>query len=148
MLDQFLLDPAMLLIPLIYYQLHSSTPPDHPMRNWPCKTEQAKADRNNLIGTHCVIPLPAYDATKTGRLIDPKLYHEALPGALIRVYFTSTHFFISNKNIFVADVTSIHVLVSPPLLEQHLTVICGLAQRQFPRYKSKHHGLTQRQRQG
>ena len=30
------------------------------------------------------------------------------------------------------------------VLEQHLTVICGLAQRQFPRYKSKHHGLTQR----
>ena len=28
------------------------------------------------------------------------------------------------------------------LLEQHLTVICGLALRQFPRYKSKHHGLT------
>ena len=33
------------------------------------------------------------------------------------------------------------------LLEQHLTVICGLAQRQFPRYKSKRHGLTQRWRQ-
>ena len=28
------------------------------------------------------------------------------------------------------------------MLEQHLTVICGLALRQFPRYKSKHHGLT------
>ena len=34
------------------------------------------------------------------------------------------------------------------VLEQHLTVICGLAQRQFPRYKSKRHGLTQRRRQG
>ena len=33
-------------------------------------------------------------------------------------------------------------LGSRALLEQHLTVICGLALRQFPRYKSKRHGLT------
>ena len=35
-----------------------------------------------------------------------------------------------------------HDHTDPILLEQHLTVICGLALRQFPRYKSKHHGLT------
>ena len=44
--------------------------------------------------------------------------------------------------------SSAFILADPYIvLEQHLTVICGLALGQFPRYKSKCHGLTQRRRQ-
>ncbi len=74
--------------------------------------------------THRVVPLPAYDTR--GDLIRPTRYQGALRGALVRVNFTLSHWFINSKcsNVFVANVKSIRILVdphAPPTLQKRKT---------------------------
>jgi hypothetical protein len=67
--------------------------------------------------THQVVPLPAYDIK--GNLIKPEKYRVALAGALARVSFTMSHWYIASAkeptNSFVADVRSIRVLTDPAM---------------------------------
>jgi len=86
--------------------------------------EPAAAARDEMVEkkTHRVIPLPAYDIA--GDLIPPTRYMKVLPGALVRVNFTLSHWFFdsinsstkasSAKNTFVADVKSIRILIDAP----------------------------------
>ena len=70
---------------------------------------------DNIIETHRVVPLPIYNAT--GALIPPSRYKDAVAGALVRVNFSLTHWFISASgageglNTFVADIKSAKILV-------------------------------------
>ena len=96
----------------------------YPLSEWPVIHPEAAEARDNLVNTHRVVPLPAYDMN--GHLISPDRYKSALAGALARVTFTLTHWFIPAKdatsaspaspatNTFVADVTSIRILIDPP----------------------------------
>jgi hypothetical protein len=62
-------------------------------------------------------------ASGTGTIIDPQLYHEALPGALVRVSFELTHYSFDgprpSSKTFTADVKSIRILVNPPPIQKH-----------------------------
>jgi len=72
------------------------------------------AEFKKLSSTHKVNALPAYDIN--GDIIVPKNYKKELAGAIARVTFTLSHWFINRKasNTFVADIDSIRVLVPPP----------------------------------
>jgi len=88
------------------------------MADWPVIHSAAAAQRDQLAATHRPVPLPAYDFA--GNLITPERCKNALAGAVVRVSFTLTHWFIDkgekeqSKNSFVADVQSIRVLLDPP----------------------------------
>ena len=89
------------------------------MSNWPVKGSDAIDARDNMLFTHQPIPLPAY--TVSGDLIHPDQCQKELPGSISRVTFTLKHWYIDNrkkgddhKNVFVADIQSIRVLVEPP----------------------------------
>ena len=89
------------------------------MSNWPVINVEAEDERERLSATHRPVPLPAYDVD--GELISPARCRESLAGAIVRVSFTLTHWFISSgsnddrssMNSFVADVHSIRQLVTP-----------------------------------
>lgn len=72
-----------------------------------------------MLTTHRVIPLPSYDTN--GNLIPPHRYKTALIGALVRVNFKLSHWYIKPRqntdamNTFVADLTSLRILVDPPV---------------------------------
>ena len=86
--------------------------------NWPVIHSEAVEARDNIIETHRVVPLPIYDAT--GALIPPSRYKDAVAGALVRVNFSLTHWFIpasgagEGLNTFVADIKSAKILVDAP----------------------------------
>lgn len=89
------------------------------MSNWPIKSTDAIDARDDMLLTHRPIPLPAYSAV--GDLIHPDRCQKDLVGSIARVTFTLTHWYIDNrkkggdqKNVFVADIDSIRVLVEPP----------------------------------
>lgn len=66
---------------------------------------------------HQPVPLrlPAHDIKRN--LIKPEDCQKALAGTIARVHVTLTHWFINNghekKNLFVADIHSIRVLIGP-----------------------------------
>lgn len=89
------------------------------MLNWPIKGTDAIDARDNILHTHRPIPLPAYNVS--GELIQPDRCRKELVGSIARITFTLKHWYIDNrkreneqKNVFVADVQSIRILVEPP----------------------------------
>ena len=80
------------------------------MATWPVKSYEADIERNKLLSTHRPIPLPAYDIN--GHLIPPEECKDKLAGAIARVTFTLSHWYIENNskegspstNCFVADI--------------------------------------------
>jgi hypothetical protein len=88
------------------------------LADWPVIHPEANEAKQDMMRTHRLIPLPAYDLQ--GDLIPPERYRTALPGALVRVNFTISHWYISpskesinskeHTNSFVADVIAVRVL--------------------------------------
>ena len=86
------------------------------MSNWPVLHPEAEIERDKMVSTHT-----AYDLN--GELVAPNCCKTVLPGAIARITFTLTHWFIDNNskdqtaasatNSFVADVQSIRILVNP-----------------------------------
>ena len=86
------------------------------LTGWPIINTEAEDARQEMLAnnSHQIVPLPAYDMK--GNLIRPDKYKEALAGALVRVSFTLSHWYIASRNPtnnFVADVKSIRVLIDP-----------------------------------
>ena len=87
------------------------------LADWPVIHPQAHEAKQDMIRTHRVVPLPAYDLQ--GNLIPPERYRNALAGALVRINFTISHWYISPTaikdptNSFVANVTAIRILADP-----------------------------------
>jgi hypothetical protein len=90
------------------------------MSNWPVISPEAQHDRDELVSSHRPVPLPAYDIN--GNLIAPHRCKAMLAGAIARVTFTLTHWFIHSTskddspatNSFVGDIQSIRILVNAP----------------------------------
>ena len=81
---------------------------------WPAIHPEAEEAKKGIASTHRVVPLPAYD-TK-GNLIEPRRYRDALPGAMVRVNFTLSHWHfpaLDPHHTFVADIVSVRILVDP-----------------------------------
>lgn len=84
------------------------------MANWPVFSPSARKELESMQGTHCVIPLPAYDID--GNLISPREYRAKLKGALVVMRFDLTHWTISAKqgrpatDTFVANIRRIDIL--------------------------------------
>ncbi|TFK80706.1 hypothetical protein K466DRAFT_503415 [Polyporus arcularius HHB13444] len=93
--------------------------PEFQIDNWPAysKEGQAAVERMARLGTHKVIPLPAYDMH--GDLINPRFYRARLQGALVELHFSLTHWRIGSKkesskvDVFVAELDYLRVLVPP-----------------------------------
>ena len=89
------------------------------LADWPVIHPQADEAKQEMMRTHCVVPLPAYDLQ--GNLIPPQRYQTALAGALVRINFTMSHWYISSKdpttNSFIANVTAIRILDDPTPLK-------------------------------
>jgi hypothetical protein len=89
------------------------------LANWPVIHPEAEEARQDMLTSHRVIALPAYDIR--GDLIQPKHYKDALAGALVRINFKLSHWYINAHggkdafHSFVADVTAIRVLVEPTM---------------------------------
>jgi len=85
------------------------------LADWPVISSEAEDAKQQMLTTHRVVPLPAYDIK--GNLIEPKKYQEALAGALVRVNFTMAHWYIASNNestnSFVANIKSVRVLIDP-----------------------------------
>ena len=87
------------------------------LAGWPIIHAEAEDARQEMLRqkTHQVIPLPAYDIK--GNLIRPDTYKCRLAGALARVSFTLSHWYITSAqeriHSFVADVKSIRILMDP-----------------------------------
>ena len=89
--------------------------------NWPVINPEAEEARSRMVDTHRVVPLPVYGID--GCLVPPERYKDIIPGALLRVDFTLTHWYIPESatnseavNTFVADVKAIKILVDAPPL--------------------------------
>ncbi len=81
-----------------------------PLARWPVSSEVAKEEKTNMLTTHQVHPLPAYDINTD--LIPPDDYMALLPGSHVRVSFTLNHWFINNVDIFVANIESMRILIN------------------------------------
>jgi hypothetical protein len=87
------------------------------IKNWLITTDAAHEELVNMLNTHSVNPIPAYDMH--GHLIHPLSYHSQLSGAVIELYFELSHWSMRGQNgepscdTFAADMVAIHVLVLP-----------------------------------
>jgi hypothetical protein len=88
-------------------------PAEFSIKNWPTAHPAAKEALKEMVTTHCVKPLEAFDMH--GRLINPTSYHHQLEGALVQMRFTVTHLSIVGKkpDCFMANIVSMRVLVPP-----------------------------------
>lgn len=88
------------------------------IKNWPVEQEADQARFEEIILTHNVNPLPAYDVNRD--LINPKDYRAELEGAIVELKFMLTRWSTRNNNeelnrdIFCADIYSIHVIIPSP----------------------------------
>ncbi|OCH87123.1 hypothetical protein OBBRIDRAFT_837650 [Obba rivulosa] len=93
--------------------------PDFQIKNWPCFTDAAKDAIEKMHDSHRVIPIPVYD--KNDKLIPPSEYRAMLPGAIVEVHFTITHWHIKDRDAkakghdnstdsFSADVYAMHIV--------------------------------------
>ncbi|KAJ7675699.1 hypothetical protein DFH06DRAFT_1170235 [Mycena polygramma] len=83
---------------------------------WPVRHEAARKARDKMTSTHRVNYLPAYDASREGKLILPGDYETQLPGALAQIKFTLSHwdFKKDRRDVFNANIVHIRVLKPPP----------------------------------
>jgi hypothetical protein len=85
--------------------------------NWPVFSPSAKKELESMLGTHTVVPLPAYDAE--GNLISPREYRSKLKGALVAMRFDLTHWAFPARagrpaaDTFVANIRRIDMLEDP-----------------------------------
>ncbi|KAG2138762.1 hypothetical protein BD769DRAFT_1384533 [Suillus cothurnatus] len=86
--------------------------PEFNMATWPV-AERCKGHLEDLISTHDIQPLPAYD--ENHNLIPPHLYESKLKGALVEVHMAFCHHRIakSKRDVFNAILRELIVL-SPP----------------------------------
>ncbi|KIJ09101.1 hypothetical protein PAXINDRAFT_17803 [Paxillus involutus ATCC 200175] len=86
--------------------------PDFSMERWPV-ADRCKAELQNLLSTHDIQPLPAYD--KSHALIPPHQYESKLKGALVEVYIAFYHHHIkkSRRRVFNASLREL-LVVRPP----------------------------------
>ncbi|KAF8061429.1 hypothetical protein FPV67DRAFT_1673075 [Lyophyllum atratum] len=91
----------------------TDTSPDHKTDNWPAVYDAAKHALAEMVDTHCVNPLPAYDMN--GRLLKPSAYRENLQGAVVICHLNLSHWFIKGdlSDTYVANVVNLRVLVPP-----------------------------------
>ncbi|KAI0720527.1 hypothetical protein C8T65DRAFT_735857 [Cerioporus squamosus] len=95
--------------------------PEFQIENWPAYSEEGRAalTRMATLGTHKVIPLPAYNMH--GDLIGPRFYRARLQGAVVELHFSLTHWRIGERkdrasakvDVFVAELDYLRVLVPP-----------------------------------
>ncbi|KIL56468.1 hypothetical protein M378DRAFT_172685 [Amanita muscaria Koide BX008] len=92
-------------------------PPQFTIAGWPAYYSQAQEELKNMVNTHRVRYLLAFDMN--GHLIEPSEYRKHLQGALVQVHFTVTRWAIGARkgdeawDTFVADIHQMRVL-SPP----------------------------------
>jgi hypothetical protein len=82
------------------------------MANWPV-AERCKPQFEDLMQTHTINPLPAYDLDR--KLIPPAQYESKLCGAVVEVHFAFFHHHIrsSKRHIFNAVLRDMIVLRPP-----------------------------------
>ncbi|KAJ3511696.1 hypothetical protein NLJ89_g3949 [Agrocybe chaxingu] len=87
------------------------------IKNWPAVHVAARDALRDMVNTHRVNPIPAYDVH--GTLLPPSTYRSALEGSVARIHFNLRHWAFpatsSSKasNTFVADITYMRVLIPP-----------------------------------
>ncbi|KAJ7126691.1 hypothetical protein C8R44DRAFT_667399, partial [Mycena epipterygia] len=93
-----------------------SDPDDFNIEDWPVQTEAARKGLSEMLTTHHVIPLPAYD--HKGKLIQPTEYRAKLMGAIVRATVTLKHWNITargdearGRDTYTADIENLRVLV-------------------------------------
>ncbi|KAJ6477313.1 hypothetical protein C8R47DRAFT_1219868 [Mycena vitilis] len=86
------------------------------IKHWPVRHEAARKARDKMTSTHRVNYLPAYDASRKGNLILPGDYETQLPGALVQIKFTLSHwnFKKDRRDVFNANIVHIRVLKPAP----------------------------------
>ncbi|KAJ3557086.1 hypothetical protein NM688_g1662 [Phlebia brevispora] len=97
----------------------SLRPAQFTIAHWPVNPKHAQAVEqfHEIIGTHIVNFLPAFD--RNGVLIEPAEYENALRGALVSVHFTISHWTITRRSgsegndTFTLDIQDISVIQPP-----------------------------------
>ncbi|KAL7278880.1 hypothetical protein ACG7TL_006711 [Trametes sanguinea] len=104
-------------------EMTDDLPPECRIENWPTYSVAARRALTDLIPTHIVLPLPAYNRGNDNKIILPSQYNAKLRGSLCFVRFTLTHYTFSDekgasgskvKDVYVADVSSITLLHRTP----------------------------------
>ena len=90
-------------------------PEEFRLENWPCLHEAGRDAIQEMIETHRVLPIPAYDANS--RLIVPAQYPRALKDAVVIVHFSLKHWAIDSVDTYVADIVNVRVVIPPNLSE-------------------------------
>ncbi|KDR79172.1 hypothetical protein GALMADRAFT_1225905 [Galerina marginata CBS 339.88] len=94
--------------------------PEFDIAVWPAHFDAAKEALQNMVSTHRVVPVPAYNIQ--GNLIHPEQYRKHLERATARVTFSLKHWCIGAKykgsgvpgdDTYIADIESIRVLEPP-----------------------------------
>jgi hypothetical protein len=87
---------------------------------WPVHYDEAQEALNDMADTHRVNYIEAYGTD--GALILPSMYRKRLQGALVRIHFTLSHWYIHAKvptkpanDAFAANISLIRVLVPPAI---------------------------------
>ena len=84
------------------------------MQNWPADTDEQKASAALMVEENSWLPqaLPLYD--NSGRIVNPRQYSMALPGALVVVNFTLTRHWLPDLHRFThrANVEEVNMLDS------------------------------------
>jgi len=82
------------------------------LKNWPCESDEARADRDKLLKakTHRLEPLRAYAENKV--ILSAGDYRSSLPRSLVRVDFTLRHWSMTDgeKDSYRADISSVNIL--------------------------------------
>lgn len=87
------------------------------MAGWPAEHDEARKALKEMISTHRVRPLQAFDVK--AQIIKPSEYRKRLQGAMVLAGFTVTHYSIGAKHdkeaidTYVADIAFIRVLIPP-----------------------------------
>ncbi|KAJ6559052.1 hypothetical protein DFH09DRAFT_1364842 [Mycena vulgaris] len=86
-------------------------PPEFTIGQWPVISGEARKALAEMKSTHRAIRLVAYDVH--GYIIPPSHYETQLPGALVQIKFTLSHWNIKQKasDVFCADIWHIRILV-------------------------------------
>ena len=88
------------------------------IHNWPCSTDAAQSALPEMVDTHRVVPVPAYEFD--GGLMYPTHYKRMLAKALVELHFALTHYTIAEKgnksggnDVYTPELYSIRVLKKP-----------------------------------
>ena len=100
--------------PLIFF-LPLDIPEEFRLENWPCLHDAGRDAIQEMIESHRVIPIPAYDVTS--KLIIPAQYPRTLKDAVVIVHFSLKHWAIDSVDTYVADIVNMRVVI-PPIVSE------------------------------